>query len=185
VGILMTCLVGAIGLFSAGRLAYAIDNSTNMDLAMQSSQEADMLHGAVRSDVMMAMLSAISGNSSQLHVLQSKVQILSILAAALLLVIASLWLARRLAEPMTHAVNMANQLAQGNLAVPVVIRGNDETIQLLTAMSRMQASFGGIVKNVKINAESVAIKGGEVVGLSLKQIAAKPQASGHDDWQTF
>lgn len=181
----MTCLVGAIGLFSAGRLAYAIDNSTNMDLAMQSSQEADMLHGAVRSDVMMAMLSAISGNSSQLHVPQSKVQILSILAAALLLVIASLWLARRLAEPMTHAVNMANQLAQGNLAVPVVIRGNDETIQLLTAMSRMQASFGGIVKNVKINAESVAIKGGEVVGLSLKQIAAKPQASGHDDWQTF
>ncbi len=263
VGILMTCLVGAIGLISASRLAYAIDNSASMGLAMQSSQEADMLHDAVRSDVMMALLSAINGETSQLneaqanlkehtqkfnqlmsnlqgmetlaehkttlattaplvkryteaaegiqklalsdlpgaqtampafqklfkdlekqmgaqsdaiakqaksmddlnhqHVLQSKIQILSILAAAaLLLVIASLWLARRLAEPMTHAVNMADQLAQGNLAVPVILSGNDETIQLLTAMSRMQTSFGGIVKNVKINAESVAIASAEI-----------------------
>jgi methyl-accepting chemotaxis protein len=263
VGILMTCLVGAIGLFSAGRLAYAIDNSASMGLAMQNSQEADMLHDAVRSDVMMAMLSAISGNTAQLdeaqadlkehtqefnklvgnlqgmesfaelkatlattvpmikryteaaervqklalsdlpgaqaalpefqklfkelekqmgtqsdaiakqaksmdelnheYVLQSKIQILSILAAAaLILVIASLWLARRLAEPMSHAVNIADQLAHGNLAVPVVFSGNDETIQLLTAMSRMQTSFAGIVKNVKINAESVAMASAEI-----------------------
>jgi methyl-accepting chemotaxis protein len=263
VGILMTCLVGAIGLFSASRLAYAIDNSARMGLAMQSNQSADMLHYAVRSDVMMAMRSAMSGNTPQLneaqadlkehteafnklmsnlqgmetfpelktilatttpmvkryteaaevvqklaltdlpgaqtalsefqklfkelekqmstqvdaiakqaksmddlnlqYVSQSKVQILSILAAAaLLLVIASLWLARRLAEPMTHAVNMADQLAQGNLAVPVVFSGNAETIQLLTAMSHMQASFGDIVKNVKINAESVAVASAEI-----------------------
>jgi methyl-accepting chemotaxis protein len=263
VGVLMTCLVGAIGLFSAGRLAYAIDNSASMGLAMQSSQEADMLHDAVRSDVMMTMLSAISGNTAQLneaqadlkehtqefnklvanlqgmetfpelkttlattvpmikryteaaervqklavsdlpgaqaampefqklfkdlekqmgvqsnaifkqtkamdelnhqYVLQSKIQILSILAAAaLILVMASLWLARRLAEPMSHAVNIADQLAQGNLAVPVVFSGNDETIQLLKAMSRMQSSFAGIVKNVKINAESVAMASAEI-----------------------
>ena len=263
VGILMACMVGAIGLFSASRLAAAIDNSARTEQAMRTSQEADMLHDAVRSDVMMALLSAISGNATQLgeaqtalqahtlefnklmtnlqnmdafaalktslattvpmvkrytdaadsllkltlsdlpgaqaalpefqklfqelelqmgaqadtiskqaksmdelnhqHVVQSKVQILSILAvAALLLVLVALWLARRLAKPMTHAVNIAHQLAQGNLAVPVVLSGCDETIQLLTAMSHMQSSFGGIVKNVKINAESVAIASAEI-----------------------
>ena len=263
VGILMAGLVGAIGLFNAGRLAHAIDNSADMGRAMQNSQEADMLHDAVRSDVLMAMLSAISGNASQLnaaqadlkehtqdfnklmanlqgidtipelkttlattlpvvkryveaaeniqklsmsdlgaaqaampefqqifkeleiqmsrqatvisahsktsdalnhgYVLQSKLQILSILAAAaLILVLSSLWLARRLAAPMSHAVNIADQLAQGNLAVPVVLSGNAETVQLLTAMGRMQSSFGSIVKNVKINAESVAIASSEI-----------------------
>jgi methyl-accepting chemotaxis protein len=263
VGILMACLVGAIGLFNASRLAQAIDNSARIDQAMQSSQEADMLHDAVRSDVLMILLSAINGNVAQLsesqadlkehtqdfnklmaslqnmetfpelkatvattlpvvkrytdaaeqiqkmtlantdaaqaalpefqrafkelekqmssqagvittqskslaalnhqYVSQSMFQILTILvAASLILVFASLWLARRLAAPMSHAVNIADQLAQGNLAVPVVPIGNAETIQLLTAMARMQSSFAGIVTNVKINAQSVAQASAEI-----------------------
>ncbi len=263
VGILMACLVGAIGLFNAGRLAQAIDTSAHMGHAMQSSQEADMLHDAVRSDVLMIMLSAINGNAAQLsesqadlkehtqdfnkllanlqgmddlpelkstltttlpvvkrytdaaeqiqkltltnpvvaqaalsefqkvfkelekqmssqagvistlskssdalnhqYIYQARIQILAILASAsLILILSSLWLARRLAEPMSHAVNIADQLAQGNLAVPVVISGNAETVQLLTAMAHMQSSFAGIVKNVKINAQSVAIASAEI-----------------------
>ena len=263
VGILMACLVGAIGLFNAGRLAQAIENSALMDSAMQSSKKVDMLHEAVRSDVLASLLSAISGNSAQLsesqadfkehiqdfnksianlqgmdaipelkatvaitipmvkryadaaeniqnltqvnmgaaqaaqpefqkafkelekqlgrqavvitthskssdalnfqYVSQSKIQILIILvAASLILVFASLWLARRLAKPMSHAVNIANQLAQGNLAVQVVRSGNAETVQLLTAMAQMQSSFAGIVKNVKVNAQSVALASAEI-----------------------
>jgi len=206
------------------------------------------------------VITTMSNSSDALnhqYISQSKNQILSILVtASLILVFASLWLARSLAEPMSHAVNIADQLAQGNLAVPVVISGNAETAQLLTAMAHMQSSFAGIVKNVKINAQSVAIASAEIAqgtqqnaslveemaaaasslksrsqalvqevavfklegdglrakpsmgglgkpfstnepapfhaakntrtkGLTLKQIAAKSQSSGHDKWQTF
>jgi methyl-accepting chemotaxis protein len=260
---LMAFFVGAIGLLNAGRLAQAIDNSASMGAALEKDLEGNMLHNAIRSDVQMALLGAISGDAAQLNeaqaslkenteafhkvmtdlqampnppdlkalqaitlpmvkrytdtaaqlqkltltdlaaakasapafqkmfkalekqiasqaelmakkskelntlnhqdVEQAKLQIITILAlAATILVMLSLWLARRLAEPLLHAVNIADQLAQGNLAVPVTPKGCTETIQLLTAMARMQSSFGGIVKNVKVNAESVATASSEI-----------------------
>jgi methyl-accepting chemotaxis protein len=100
---------------------------------------------------------------NHLDVVEARIQIIAILAlAAAILVLSALWLAKRLAEHMSLAVNIADQLAQGNLAVPVVLSGNAETVQLLTAMGRMQSSFGSIVKNVKINAGSVAIASSEI-----------------------
>ncbi len=263
VGILMACLVGAIGLLNAGRLAKAIDYSASMGASLQKDQEGDMLHDAIRSDVQWALLSAISGDAIQLNEAQASLkehtesfhkvmaelqeipnnpdlkallaitlpmvkrytddaaqlqkltltdlvaakaavpafqtmfkllekqiasqaelitkkskelnalnhqdvtdarnQILAILAlAAAIMVMSALWLARRLAEPMSHAVNIADQLAQGNLTVAVTPSGCAETVQLLTAMAHMQSSFAGIVKNVKINAQSVAMASAEI-----------------------
>jgi methyl-accepting chemotaxis protein len=263
VGMLMACLAGAIGILNADRLVNAIDKSTSMGAALQVTLEADMLHDVVRSDVLIALLSAASGDTGQMNeaqadlkihtkaldghmtnlqaipttpeikalmaithqmvkryadtatqvhklaitdlataqaalpefqslfkelevqmalqasvvskktrelntsahhdAVQAKLQILATLAlAGAILVFASLLLTRRLVSPMSYAVNIADHLAQGNLAVPVVPSGNAETIQLLTAMARMQTSFANIVKNVKINAASVASASAEI-----------------------
>ena len=51
-------LVGGVGLLSTGKIATAFDNSINVGRALQSSQMADMMHDAVRGDVLAALLSA-------------------------------------------------------------------------------------------------------------------------------
>ena len=263
VGLLMTALVGGTGLFSASMLSVAFDNSINMGLALQKSQEADMMHDAIRGDVLLALLSAQTNNAADLaasqkdlqehaasfskslaevqaaplsdaakrvvakvgpalktyvesasHVqqlavtdaqaalaavpefqkafkvledtmeeqsgaIEKEVEAYSVEArsraasarwqvgvglaiAAALLVLASVWLANHIAVPMAHAVRVADRLAEGDLTSAVRPAGNDETMRLLKAMDRMQASFGGIVRVVQGNAHSVALSSAEI-----------------------
>jgi methyl-accepting chemotaxis protein len=263
VGLLMACLVGGIGLFNAGRMADAIADSVNMSSALHHSQEADMMHDALRGDVLLAMLGAVNKNNDQISEAQkdlkehtetflkamdalqklpipesvksianqtvplvkqysdaaanvqklattdlaaaqaataefqkafdvlekqmatltesidkqseslneaakddasvTMVQIgIALLLATIGLVVTSLWLAARMTRPMSHAVDIANQLAEGNLAVNVHPEGNAETVQMLAAMARMQNNLSGIVRSVKIGAEGVALASAEI-----------------------
>ena len=263
VGVLSSCLVGGAVLLNAGKLVESIKDASDIGLALQSSQEADMMHDAIRGDVLLAQLSAITQNTAQLDeakkdiashaiifadalgrmqkldlsaasksvigetlpmiskykdsasqviglaatdaaaaqaampafqaafttlekqmaamtdsiakykeqldekaantVSQTMTLALSSLAlATVILIFSALWLSRRLAKPMVHAVYIADQLADGNLAAVIEPSGNDESVQLLNAMARMQSNFSGIVKAVKSNAESVAIASAEI-----------------------
>ena len=74
VGVLMAGLVGGIGLFNAYRLADAIDDATGMGAALQSSQEADMMHDAIRGDVLLALLGAVNKDAAQLSEAQKGLQ---------------------------------------------------------------------------------------------------------------
>jgi methyl-accepting chemotaxis protein len=262
-GVLAAALVGGIGLINANRAAGAIENSTNSGLALQASQEADMMHDAVRGDVLLALFGALSQNTAQVAEAQKGLQEhtavfaknldfleslpisaevkamvvktkpvvkaytdsaenvvkltatdaaaaqaavpafqkqfelletqmsdqssaieketqamgeaakgaasqtliqlgLGMAFTTLVLVLGALWLARHLAQPMAHAVHISDQLALGDLSAQVRPAGSDETIQMLSAMERMQTSFGGIVRSVKSNAESVATASAEI-----------------------
>jgi methyl-accepting chemotaxis protein len=74
VGVLMAGLVGGIGLFNAYRLADAIDDATGMSAALQNSQEADMMHDAIRGDVLLALLGAVNKDADQLSEAQKGLQ---------------------------------------------------------------------------------------------------------------
>jgi len=65
-GLLMACLVGGISLFNADRLTLAIDESQRMAEAQEHSQEADMMHDAIRGDVLLAMLGGLNKDAAQL-----------------------------------------------------------------------------------------------------------------------
>jgi methyl-accepting chemotaxis protein len=263
VGLVMTALVGGTGLLNASKLSVAFDNSINMGLALQKSQEADMMHDAIRGDVLLALLSAQTNNKDDLAesrkdlvahaenfnklltemqalpltdnaksvvtkvgpalaayvesatsvqklattdaaaalaavpefqkafknlesameeqsgAIEKDVEAYSIEAnsrakaaswqvgigltiSAVLLIFASVWLANHMAEPMAHAVRVADRLAEGDLTSTVRPSGNDETIRLLKAMDRMQESFGGIVRVVQSNAQNVATSSAEI-----------------------
>ena len=86
-----------------------------------------------------------AANSSRSAKVQAGV---GLILSALVLVIASLWLARKMSEPMEHAVTVADKLAAGDLTAEVRPQGNEETGKLLSSLARMQASFAGIVGNV-------------------------------------
>ena len=263
VGLVSAALVGGAALLNATQLATAFDNSIQMSLALQKSQEADMMHDAIRGDVLLALLSAQTKDTAGLAEAQkdlpehaetfskaissmkalplteeakavvekvgpalkayvesatnvqkiaatdavaaqaavpdfqkafkvleaameqqsnaiekdveaysaeaanssksAKIEAgFSLILSAVVLVIASLWLARKISEPMKHAVAVADKLAASDLTADVHPQGNEETTQLLNSLARMQASFAGIVGNVKANAEQVANASAEI-----------------------
>ena len=255
-GALLAGLTGAIGLFASSRLGESLDQSIEAASALQASQNADMMHDAIRGDAQLALLGAVGKNSSQiieatkglaehaeiyekslaklegLHLtdetkaalgaarpvvkqyveaagaliskassdtaaaelmpgvqkafadLEEKMAALSesieknnqslneaahsavvssrfaigaaLLCTMALLVAASLSLAGSMNRPMGQAVTAADRLAEGDLTGTITPVGNDETVQLLQAMQRMQANLAGIVRNVKYNADEVA-----------------------------
>ncbi len=144
---------------------------------------AEMVVGASRTDVksaqaavpalqaaftelekeMEALSESIEHNGSALnaqakeHVLTTRITIgASLLLACAVMLASALWLARSMTQPMAYAVDVADRLAQGDLASAIQPAGNYETVQLLQSMAHMQNSFSGIVRDVKTNADEVA-----------------------------
>ena len=66
VGALTACLVGAIALFNVSRMADNFDQSVSTGSALQLSQKADMMHDAVRADVLQSMLGSVTKESAQM-----------------------------------------------------------------------------------------------------------------------
>ena len=256
-GAALAALTGGIGLLAIGDLGQRVGDAITAGAALQTSQDADMMHDAVRGDAQLALLGALKkepkrvdealagltehGNRfradlDKLQVMplrQDSVDALAVVrplvtaylatadtmirassvdasaaereaprlqeafsaledrmaalsaslekagselntqaqagieqkriavGAALVLVTAAmlataLWLARTMTGPMANAVVAADRLAQGDLSSEIRPEGNDETVQLLQAMARMQRSFATIVHNVKANADAVA-----------------------------
>ncbi|MDP4077671.1 methyl-accepting chemotaxis protein [Acidovorax sp. A1169] len=262
-GAVLTALAGGIGLMASGTLGDSINEAIGAGDALQTSQQADMMHDAIRGDAQLALLGAyeknperidqgaaglvrhaqtfnqaiadlagmplpaeslaklaavkpliqkyidtadaviktsrsdadtaqkqmpalqaafteLEGRMSELSesiedhgkavnshakasVGQTRIAIGAVLLFAVLATLAAaLWLARRMARPMAHAVGVADQLARGDLTSHIRPAGNDETVQLLTAMGHMQASFTGIVREVKANADEVSSASGQI-----------------------
>jgi methyl-accepting chemotaxis protein len=261
-GAATAALVGVFGWMGVHHLSQALDRSTEMNLAAQSSQTAAMMHDAIRGDIQRAMLGLISRDSTQIkdagtaldghinrinesinilkesalskhsketisktvplvekytesarHVMelassmsgaagaipgfqtiyteleaQMALQVeeihkdellvlsrsaevvdeakffvvVSLSMATFLLIGSSLWLARNMSQPMGHAVEIAMSLANGDLTAEIHPSGNDETIQLLSAMDDMRFSLSSIVRTVKDNADNVANASSEI-----------------------
>ena len=64
--------------------------------------------------------------------------------------------------PIRQAVLVAQAAAGGDLSLPIEIRGNDETGQLLGALKDMQAGLATVVANVRQGAQSVSSASGEI-----------------------
>ena len=86
----------------------------------------------------------------------------SLIVGPELIVVAALALACNTTRPTAHAVEVAGQLAHGFLTFIIHPHGNDETLQLLQSMLRMQTDFARIVSEVKANAQTMATASREI-----------------------
>jgi len=264
-GALLAGLAGGIGLFTSSRLGDSLSAAVQGSHALHASQDADMMHDALRGDAQLALLGALEKNAdrvaeaqtglkehaerfdsalsglegmalsaaskdalatvhplvrqyvaavsnvvslsatnapaaqsampalqavfSQLEtqmaglsetiaknsealdatansrVRQAAVSISAALAFAVaVMTVAALSLARSMARPMDHAVNVADSLAQGDLTVSIRPAGNEEAMRLLQSLSRMQVNFTHIVTEVKSNADEVASASAQIAG---------------------
>jgi methyl-accepting chemotaxis protein-1 (serine sensor receptor) len=82
--------------------------------------------------------------------------------AIALAIAAALWLIRSITAPLSRAVEVADQVAAGDLTARIEITSTDETGQLLGALQRMQQSLVRTVSVVRQNSESVASASAEI-----------------------
>jgi methyl-accepting chemotaxis protein len=87
--------------------------------------------------------------------LQRDVSIAALLAVGLAIGLA-VSIIRSITRPLQQAVGVADRIARGDLSEAVVVRSQDETGQLLSALQRMQQSLVRTVSAVRQNAEGVA-----------------------------
>jgi methyl-accepting chemotaxis protein len=263
VGILASAAIGGIGLMQTIKLSGTMDESNVMSGALQVSQDADMMHDAIRGDVLLMAQGTHTKNTEQITeaskdleehaqnftkaldeleaqplpaevkavVRDTKPMVTAYVAAAkkaqqaiakdeagsaasieefqaafkkledqmatmsesigksveefrveahgrvthaellvsltwvastVLLVVGAYYLGRELSQPIAHAADIANALADGNLHTEIHPAGSDETIKLLEAMATMQSSFGSAVRAVKTSADAVAMASAEI-----------------------
>ncbi|MCI1006508.1 methyl-accepting chemotaxis protein [Herbaspirillum sp. C7C8] len=81
---------------------------------------------------------------------QARVLLLLSISLSLLLGLAITWtLVRSIVRPLGEAVQIAQTVAAGDLRSQVVIRGKDETAQLLRSLKEMNDNLAGIVSEVR------------------------------------
>ncbi|AJK46369.1 methyl-accepting chemotaxis protein [Burkholderia plantarii] len=83
-------------------------------------------------------------------------------AATLLAIGAGLWLTRSITRPLSDAVRVARTVADGDLTSHILVRGHDETRDLLDALDTMNTRLAGIVSRVREGSSGIAAAVGEI-----------------------
>jgi methyl-accepting chemotaxis protein len=112
-----------------------------------------------------------------------RVLMLSLIGGGLVLGVAlGFLISRSVTRPLSHAVDVANRLAEGDLTMAVEVNSTDETGQLLRSMKHMVGKLSQVVTEVNGSAESLAGASEEVsaTAQSLSQ-AASEQAAGVEE----
>ena len=89
---------------------------------------------------------------------------------------------RAITKPLSDAVSVANQLAEGNLNARIEVNSSDETGRLLSAMKNMVQKLSQIITEVRSAADNLSSASEEVsaTAQSLSQ-AASEQAAGAEE----
>ena len=78
------------------------------------------------------------------------------LLAIVLSTLVALWMARRVTLPLRAAVKVAELVAAGDLTARIETAGGDETGQLLSALTRMNAGLTSTVRHVRSSSDTIA-----------------------------
>ena len=80
-----------------------------------------------------------------------------IIALALIATLLLAWLlTRSITAPINQALTVARTIAGGDLSQPIVVQGNDEPAQLLTALATMQDRLQGTIRGISESAQQLA-----------------------------
>ena len=97
------------------------------------------------------------------------------LVAVLLAGLVAMWLARNISGPLRSAIEIARQVAQGDLTVQVEVRSKDETGELMQALKDMTASLLRIVTEVRSGTQAIATASRQIASGNLDLSARTEQ----------
>ncbi len=89
------------------------------------------------------------------------------------------WVTRSITGPLNIALNVSNQLAEGNLTANIEVTSKDETGQLLAAMQNMVSKLSQVVTEVRSASDSLSSASEEVsaTAQSMSQATSEQAAS--------
>ena len=102
---------------------------------------------------------------AELERLEARVKLWSVLlsaAATLLTIFAALCCTRSIVHPLHQAVQLARQVADGDLREQVLTHGRDEAHELLEALNTMSASLSTMVQRVRESSDTIATGSSEI-----------------------
>ncbi|WP_239287902.1 methyl-accepting chemotaxis protein [Candidatus Nitrotoga sp. 1052] len=108
------------------------------------------------------------------NVMLALVGIALVLAAGI-----AFWVTRSITGPLNIALNVSNQLAEGNLTANIEVTSKDETGQLLAAMQNMVNKLSQVVTEVRSASDSLSSASEEVsaTAQSMSQATSEQAAS--------
>ena len=74
----------------------------------------------------------------------------------------AVWLSRQIVTSLSQAVDVAKQVADGNLSVPITVDGKDECAMMMQSLHDMQTNLSSLVINVRQGSEGVATASAEI-----------------------
>ncbi|MFM7243139.1 MAG: methyl-accepting chemotaxis protein [Planctomycetaceae bacterium] len=93
-------------------------------------------------------------------------------------VLASIWLARSIADPVGRALSVAESIAAGDLTKTVQAEGDGEMGRLLRSLERMTQSLGGLIRRIQAAGERLASVESEATSALARQDRAVRSVSG-------
>jgi len=84
-------------------------------------------------------------------------------------VLAALWLARSIADPVRQSLDVAEAIAAGDLTSAAAAGGDDEVGRLLGACGRMTQSLAALVRRIQASGERLAVVEADAAGALARQ----------------
>lgn len=98
-----------------------------------------------------------------------------LIGTVLVVVIVALFIARSISTPIKRAVDLARQVAAGDLRAAVTVRTNDETALLLEALQTMTGDLRSLIGRVQSATEAVAstVSSLQTTGTNQEQVVTR------------
>jgi methyl-accepting chemotaxis protein len=93
-------------------------------------------------------------------------------------VLASIWLARSIADPVGRALSVAESIAEGDLTRTVKVEGDGEMGRLLGSLARMTQSLGGLIGRIQAAGERLSNVESDATAALSRQDRAVRSVSG-------
>ena len=94
------------------------------------------------------------------------------------MVMLTFWISRAITGPLSHAVEVAHEVAAGNLDVSIRSGSRDEAGQLLGALKEMTTSLVSIVREVRNGTENISTASSEMAAGNLDLSSRTEQQAG-------
>ncbi len=134
-------------------------------LLLTDLRKAQQDYFASTEDMLKFLRARMEDSSEEAHTsIQNTVtaNAVAVLVSVALAIALALWIIRSITQPLNRAIGVARDVAAGNLSSRIEAEGNNETGQLLHALSDMQSSLGRVVSNVRASSENVATASAEI-----------------------
>ena len=181
---MVTKVIAGIKAAEAGyQQAFEVYKAADMDFAAgdKAAKGKDREAAATLAELLPALskLEAVAADEAKAQAkIATQTAILVMLAVTILAMIGAVRMSRKIVSALKKAVQVSDEVAHGNLAYPIDVRGNDEIAAVLSSLKDMQANLIKLVTNVRHGSESVANASSEIAqGNNDLSIRTEQQAS--------